>query len=317
MSFYENVSELARELRTAAGTVLSIVGSRLEAEERARVDEVGPQWLTEFEEQRDHLEPGECTCEPCPLRDEDVCDEAEADEDEPSPLADDHTAMMLGLVPDGRTPEERLSDALATNGESMKYRYCGSVSPEGDTCERTDQHDTHTRLLPCGCTATWVADHPDSSAAVSAAADPSPATTTGCSRAGDEGPEGASAIPPAAPSGQPTSEPLCDVMDFRETHLPLRCTLDADHSGDHVAHGWGGQTWATWPQSMRADPESDPGVVTSPAPGEVLEDDLAAHIMGDFVSGQDVDPLTATLIDALSSRIASALLTDFTITRRA
>ena len=57
MSFYENLSELARELRTAAGTVLTIVGSRLEADSRARVDEVGPQWLTEFEAERDHLEP--------------------------------------------------------------------------------------------------------------------------------------------------------------------------------------------------------------------------------------------------------------------
>ena len=227
VSFYENLSELARELRTAAGTVLTIVGSRLEADSRARVDEVGPQWLTEFEAERDHLEP--------------------------------------------------------------KCGHCPACDPY------------------------------DSSAAVSAAADPSPADNHHASRgAGDEGPEGASAIPPAAPSGQPTNAAaVCDVLDFRETHLPLRCTLDADHSGDHVAHGWGGQTWATWPQSMRADPESDPGVVTSPAPGEVLEDDLAAHIMGDFVSGQDVDPLTATLIDALSSRIASALLTDFTITRRA
>lgn len=78
MSLCENFSELARELRTAAGTVLSIVGSRLEADARARVDEVGPQWLTEFEEQRDSLDPNECTCQPCPLRDEDVCDEAEA-----------------------------------------------------------------------------------------------------------------------------------------------------------------------------------------------------------------------------------------------
>ncbi|MCA4754775.1 hypothetical protein ACNQR9_25775 [Mycolicibacterium peregrinum] len=73
-----------------------------------------------------------------------------------SPLADDRTAMMLGLVPDRRTDEERLWDAIRTNGESMKYRYCGAVSPEGHTCDRTDEHETHTRLLPCGCTTTWV-----------------------------------------------------------------------------------------------------------------------------------------------------------------
>ena len=39
------------------------------------------------------------------------------------PLEDDRTAMMLGLVPDKRTPEERLLDAIRTNGESLKYRY--------------------------------------------------------------------------------------------------------------------------------------------------------------------------------------------------
>ncbi|OBF14429.1 hypothetical protein [Mycolicibacterium conceptionense] len=55
-AFCANVSELYRELRTAAGTVLTIVGSRLEADARAQV-ECGPQWLTEFEKQRDSLEP--------------------------------------------------------------------------------------------------------------------------------------------------------------------------------------------------------------------------------------------------------------------
>jgi hypothetical protein len=42
------------------------------------------------------------------------------------PLEDDRVAMMLGLVPDKRTPEERLLDAIRTNGESAKYHY-----PEG------------------------------------------------------------------------------------------------------------------------------------------------------------------------------------------
>jgi hypothetical protein len=39
------------------------------------------------------------------------------------PLAEDRVAMMLGLVPDKRSPEERLWDAVRTNGESLKYRY--------------------------------------------------------------------------------------------------------------------------------------------------------------------------------------------------
>lgn len=58
MSILENAADLLHELKVAAGTVLTILGSRLEAQERARV-ECGPQWLNEFEEQRDHLEPGE------------------------------------------------------------------------------------------------------------------------------------------------------------------------------------------------------------------------------------------------------------------
>lgn len=39
------------------------------------------------------------------------------------PLEDDRVAMMLGLVPDKRTPEERLYDAIRTNGESLRYHY--------------------------------------------------------------------------------------------------------------------------------------------------------------------------------------------------
>lgn len=42
---------------------------------------------------------------------------------EPPPLEDDRVAMMLGLVPDKRTPEERLWDAVRTNGESLRYHY--------------------------------------------------------------------------------------------------------------------------------------------------------------------------------------------------
>lgn len=58
MSIFENAADLLHELKVAAGTVLTILGSKLEADARARV-ECGPQWLTEFEEQRDSLEPSE------------------------------------------------------------------------------------------------------------------------------------------------------------------------------------------------------------------------------------------------------------------
>ncbi|WAY18437.1 hypothetical protein OF855_24685 [Mycolicibacterium fortuitum] len=190
MSFCENVSELYRELRTAAGTVLTTLGSRMEADARAQVDEVGPQWLTEFEDE--------------------ICDEADRCE-----YAELTPEVALGICP----------------------------------------------TWPCtpACHST--------SAAVSAAADPSPTVPSPS---------------PASVGGEGRKEDSCI--------LP--------------------------PASFRHP--TDPGEVSAPSPGErVREDDLAAHIMGDFVSGQEVDPLTATLIDALSSRIASALLTDFTIIRRA
>lgn len=41
----------------------------------------------------------------------------------PPPLEDDRVAMLLGLVPDKRTPKERLWDAVRTNGESLRYHY--------------------------------------------------------------------------------------------------------------------------------------------------------------------------------------------------
>ena len=250
-------------------------------------------------------------------------------------IGDGFTIAAEILCPRDHTVEDRLR-SWESAAETVEDEIC-------DEAEAVDESEAdNCSDFPCspGCE-SWGCEYAKSSAA-DTAADPSPADNHHASRgAGDEGPEGASAIPPAAPSGQPTNAvAVCDVMDFRETHLPLRCTLDADHGGDHVAHGWGGQPWATWPQSVPADPESDPGAVTSPAPGvntccgicfgrsgqcdctarlfgdSVCEDDLAAHIMGDFVSGQDVDPLTATLIDALSSRIARCLLADFHITRK-
>jgi hypothetical protein len=46
-----------------------------------------------------------------------------SERDEVPPLEDDRTAMMLGLVPDKRAPEERLWDAIRTNGGSLKYHY--------------------------------------------------------------------------------------------------------------------------------------------------------------------------------------------------
>lgn len=52
------------------------------------------------------------------------------------PLDDDQTAMMLGLVPDKRTPERRLLDAIDSDGASLNYRHEAStddlIEREGD-----------------------------------------------------------------------------------------------------------------------------------------------------------------------------------------
>ncbi|TEA09080.1 hypothetical protein CCUG60884_00249 [Mycobacteroides salmoniphilum] len=45
----------------------------------------------------------------------------------PRELENDRTAMMLGLVPDKRSSEQRLLDAVLTNGESVNYRHGASA----------------------------------------------------------------------------------------------------------------------------------------------------------------------------------------------
>lgn len=50
----------------------------------------------------------------------------------PRELENDRTAMMLGLVPDKRSPEQRLLDAVLTNGESVNYRHGVSAVPHAE-----------------------------------------------------------------------------------------------------------------------------------------------------------------------------------------
>lgn len=72
-------------------------------------------------------------------------------------LEDDRVAMMLGLVPDKRTPSERLWDAVRTGGQSLRYRYeqCQSTSREGNRCERGGPHTEHVAFLSCGARLSW------------------------------------------------------------------------------------------------------------------------------------------------------------------
>lgn len=57
------------------------------------------------------------------------------DENAP-PLEDDPVAMMLGLVPDKRTPNEKLYDAIRTCGESLNVpSFGGDPNDVIDVCK--------------------------------------------------------------------------------------------------------------------------------------------------------------------------------------
>jgi len=206
-------------------------------------------------------------------------------------VGDGMTLAAEILCPRDHTAEDRLR-SWETAAVAVEDEICDEAEAAEDSDLAADVNRWSREAVNVLHDSFWCRDHQGilghcrhlHSSAADAAADPSPADANTVPRGvGDEGPEGASAIPPAAPSGHLTDAWYCH--DCGVLNLVQALT--------------------------------DPGEVSAPSPGgQALEDDLAAHIMGDFVSGQEVDALTATLIDALSSRIASALLTDFTITRK-
>jgi hypothetical protein len=53
------------------------------------------------------------------------------------PIEDDRTAQMLGLVPDKRTPKERLLDAIDTHGKLLQEPW-GDSDGGIDNGERTN-----------------------------------------------------------------------------------------------------------------------------------------------------------------------------------
>lgn len=271
-------ADLAHELKSGFGTVLTILGSKLEADARARVDASvvcagcgharvdhvelvgrcgrrvgpervpcgckqfvgaldGPQWLTEFEEQRDSLAPGElraeCTCptERCELLDEDICDEAEA--------ADD----LEGLVwVDHDYPP------LPRNYENVQV-------------------------------------HIQASAAVSAAADPSPNNP----RMGDR-PGSDSVILPTVEPG-----PQTEKYAFHCQHCGF---LNLQPVPPVVAG-----------ESPREEDEQ-------PSLGEpATEEDLAAHITAELISGVEgeIEWLTQCFIDGISTTLAKSVMSGFNV----
>lgn len=200
MSIFGNLSDLAHEIRSGVGTVLTILGSKLEADARARV-ECGPQWLTEFEEQRDSLEPDgqlfECSAPTCGCHDDPRYQAFPAPEDS-AVAAADPCSCGAGYTSAAECPWCReVGDCICWVGHGD----CGGCSGVlGISHEPA-----------CG----WQWDpscpqHGDglkASAASALAADPSSARPSPSpASAGVEGPGGASDIPQSAPPGQPRGE---------------------------------------------------------------------------------------------------------------
>lgn len=220
--FVSAASDLAHELRCAAGTVLTILGSRLEADARARV-ECGPQWLTEFEEQRDSLEPGVF-----PTRDENAIALLKVDPDA--------YFRITGLHLPNHLQAKAIAGALDVinmcvcgHPQTVHYRAAGLIDP----CSKCDCLD----LL-----------FPEDPAATPHAADPSPAVRSPSpASVGDEGPGGASDIPQSAPPGQPHCQcgdpatcmypdPVHPVPPVVAGESPREESTDQPSLGEPVSH---------------------------------------------------------------------------------
>ncbi|MFV8169875.1 hypothetical protein [Mycolicibacterium peregrinum] len=201
-------------------------------------------------------------------------------------IGDGLTLAAEVLCPRDHTAEDRLR-----SWESAAVAVEGEICDEADACEATDEafsiedlFELRNRRYADSLQSSW-RFVPDSSAAVSAAADPSPTVPNAHSVVGDEGSGGASDILQSAPP-----ERLQCAVFYRTTGFQsVMCTKPLGHSGDHG---------------------SDPGEVTAPSPGEqVREDDLAAHILAS--AGYRRYDLTRA-----ADAAARSLLTDFNITRK-
>ena len=338
MSLFANVSDLAHELRCATGTVLTILGSKLEADERARVDasalcagcgharadhyrggpcghrvspsmapcgcrgfleSVGPQWLSEFEEQRDSLEPA------------DMCQF--------------HGEWCAGEASWCTRQCSKCDEAVYWHRDVEAWFHCAGVLDR----------------RPCPYGDGPVVEH--SSAAVSAAADPSPARPSPSpASAGGEGSGGDSDILPSPPPERPQCGAQYWCRDLYTCSRPL------GHDGDHgYAGSWakgvgpdrgtcvrcgrplgesalaadqGGYWCSVACQQLDQDSCPVPLVVAGESPREeeeqpslgaaVTHEDLAAHLIGAAIQANTGH------VDVLVEAFASSLLADFNITRR-
>lgn len=318
MSIFGNLSDLAHEIRSGVGTVLTILGSKLEADARARV-ECGPQWLTEFEEQRDSLEPDgqlfECSAPTCGCHDDPRYQAFPAPEDS-AVAAADPCSCGAGYTSAAECPWCReVGDCICWVGHGD----CGGCSGVlGISHEPA-----------CG----WQWDpscpqHGDglkASAASALAADPSSARPSPSpASAGVEGPGGASDIPQSAPPGQPTIGcGSCQVPPYRVTRDGVTRYICQEHGlvfriePDPVPPVVAGES----PREEDEQPSlgepaeaEDADELAYPfccyEPAEVTHEDLAAHLIGAAIRANTGH------VDVLVEAFASSLLADFNITKK-
>lgn len=178
-------------------------------------------------------------------------------------VADGLTLAAEILCPRDHTAEERLR-----SWESAAVAVEGEICDEAEACEAAE----------CTCPEFFCPIHyPDSSAAVSAAADPSPTVPNAHSVVGGEGSGGASDILQSAPP----ERPQCGAQFWcRDLYI---CSRPRGHDG---LHGYAG---VFWPEAEAEYPKPDPGAVSTPAPGErepVGADELSHHLKSVHLSLQ-------------------------------
>lgn len=344
MSIFENAADLLHELKVAAGTVLTILGSKLEADARARV-ECGPQWLTEFEEQRDSLEPDEA----CAF----------------------HGEWCAGEASWCTRQCNKCDEAVYWHRDVEAWFHCAGVN-DRRPCPYGDGP-----VVEHSSAASALAADPSPTGLYMATADAGAAV-------GGEGPGGASDIPQSAPPGRSTAADLLDAYanlraeylhgvdpqpaneleQLDSTTLMLWTEVESIRKAANILRdpgenylGLPSWRWDEWLALI--EPSPVPPVVAGESPGEedeqpslgeleaawreftdgvatfgievedvyaasqmrlladcidpptaVSHEDLAAHLTGAAIRANTGHP------DVLIDAFASSLLADFNITRR-
>lgn len=221
-------------------------------------------------------------------------------------VADGLDLIAETLCPRDHTAEDRL--------RSWEQ---AAVAVEDEICDEAEAVDDLDAPIctTCGNPDCCIPTVPLSSVASALAADPSPAcpSPSPAATAGGEGSGGASDILQSAPPER-LGPAFVRLDAVRGNHI--HCTSpDCSSSWGFGAHQDSLKEWAAEHNAAHCC-ESDPGAVSTPAPGEqVREDDLAAHITAvrDYWEGRINRGL---MVLPLSDELATSLLDNYTITPR-